>query len=111
MAINLVLASALRGDRDRAVALMRQPGGVRRRSRSTTGAYVVQLSARRNETEARASFDTLQARYPRVLAGRQPIIGRADLRQRGVFFRAAVGPFTTIAEGNRRCGRSACAVS
>ena len=66
--------------------------------------YVVQISARRNETEARASFDTLQARYPRVLSGRQPIIRRADLGERGVFFRAAVGPFATIAEGNQLCG-------
>jgi Flp pilus assembly protein TadD len=65
--------------------------------------YLVQITARRSEGDAKASFDVLQARYPAALAGREPIIRRTDLGERGVFFRAQVGPFSTISEGAQLC--------
>jgi hypothetical protein len=39
-----------------------------------------------------------------VLGGRQPIIRRADLGEKGVFYRAQVGPFGTIDLANQLCG-------
>jgi Flp pilus assembly protein TadD len=65
--------------------------------------FVVQVSAWSNEAAARASFEALQARAPKALEGRQPIIRRADLGERGIVFRTQVGPFATLAEGTRLC--------
>jgi cell division septation protein DedD len=67
------------------------------------GHYVVQISAQRSETEAEASFRSLQTKYPSVLGGRQPIINRADKGEKGIFYRAQIGPFGTIDEANQLC--------
>jgi len=68
-----------------------------------TGHYLVQLSAQRSETEAEASFRSLQTKYPNVLGGRQPIINRADKGEKGIFYRAQLGPFGTAEEANQLC--------
>jgi hypothetical protein len=46
----------------------------------------------------------LQVKYQKIFGERQPFIRRSDLRERGVYFRALVGPFATIAEANQFCG-------
>ena len=56
-------------------------------SNGGTGAYVVQLSSQKSESEAQASFRALQAKYPSALSDRSPIIRRADLGAKGVFDR------------------------
>jgi SPOR domain len=68
------------------------------------GNYVVQISSQRSEAEAQSSFRTLQAKYPNVLGSRQPIIRRADLGGKGIYYRAQVGPFATADEANQVCG-------
>jgi hypothetical protein len=73
------------------------------RAAAPAGGYVVQLSAQRSEEEAQASFRALQTKYPAVLGSRQPLISRADLGDKGVFYRARVGPFPTIGEANQVC--------
>jgi len=70
---------------------------------SEAGHYVVQVSAQRNEAEAEASFRSLQAKYPSVLAGRKAMINRADKGEKGIFYRAQIGPFTTMADANQLC--------
>lgn len=72
-------------------------------ARATSGGYVVQVTAQKSEAEAQASFRALQAKYPSVLGGRQPLIRRADLGERGVYYRAQVGPFSAN-EANELCG-------
>jgi hypothetical protein len=67
------------------------------------GGYVVQLSSQRSEEEAQASFRALQAKYPNVIGSRQPLISRADLGDKGVFYRARVGPFANIGEATQFC--------
>jgi SPOR domain len=67
------------------------------------GHYVVQVSAQRSETEAESSFRSLQTKYPSVLGGRQPLINRADKGDKGIFYRAQVGPFATVDEANTLC--------
>ncbi len=74
------------------------------RSQVPAGSYVVQLSAQRSEEEAQASFRALQAKYPAVLGSRQPLIRRADLGEKGVFYRAQVGPFATQDQASQFCG-------
>src|SRR5262249_43040026 len=68
------------------------------------GGYVVQLYSGRSEAEAQDQFKALQAKYQGVLGDRQPIIRRADLGEKGVYYRAQVGPFRTIDQANHLCG-------
>jgi cell division septation protein DedD len=68
------------------------------------GAYVVQVSAQKTEDEARASYQALQQKYPSVLGSRQANIRRADLGDKGVYYRAQIGPFTTADQANTVCG-------
>jgi cell division septation protein DedD len=70
---------------------------------SGTGGFVVQLSSQKSESEALASFRSLQAKFPNELGGRQPIIRRADLGSKGVFYRTVVGPFASAHEASQFC--------
>jgi hypothetical protein len=67
------------------------------------GSYVVQVAAQKSEGEAQASWQTLQQRYSNVLGGQQAQIRRVDLGERGVYYRAQVGPFTTRAQASEVC--------
>jgi hypothetical protein len=66
------------------------------------GGFVVQLSAQRSEAEAQAAFRTLQAKYA-VLSGRDPLIRRKDLGEKGIFFAAQVGPFGVKSDADQLC--------
>jgi hypothetical protein len=70
---------------------------------SSTGGFVVQLSSQKSEGEAQSSFRSLQAKFPNELGGREPIIRRADLGSKGVFFRTMVGPFASAQEASQFC--------
>jgi hypothetical protein len=64
---------------------------------------LVQLSSQKTEAEAAASFHSLQAKFPNELGGRRPVIRRADLGSKGVFYRTMVGPFASGQEANEFC--------
>ena len=68
------------------------------------GGYLVQVSSQRSEADAQATFRTLQGKYPDVLGSHQPLIRRADLGEKGVYYRAMVGPFGTPEEASQFCG-------
>jgi len=70
---------------------------------SASGGYVVQLSSQTSESEALSSFRSLQAKFPNELGGRQPIIRRADLGSKGVFYRTLVGPFASADDAHQFC--------
>ena len=70
---------------------------------ATGGGYTVQVSSQRSEEEAQSTFRDLQAKYPNVLGGRAPIIRRADLGAKGIFFRTMVGPFASADEATELC--------
>ncbi len=72
-------------------------------SASAGGGYAVQVTSQRSEADAQASFRSLQAKYPNQLGGRGPIIRRADLGDKGVHYRAFVGPFASKEEAARMC--------
>ena len=55
-----------------------------------TGGYLVQVSSQRSEADAQASYRALQAKYSQ-LKSHQPIIRRADLGSKGIYYRAMVG--------------------
>jgi cell division protein FtsN len=68
------------------------------------GGYMVQVSSQRSEADAQASFRALQGKFPAVLGTQSPSIKRADLGEKGVYYRAMVGPFGTSEEASQFCG-------
>jgi hypothetical protein len=70
---------------------------------SSSGGTLVQLSSQKTEAEATSSFRSLQAKFPDELGGKNPIIRRADLGTKGVFYRTMVGPFASVQEANQFC--------
>jgi hypothetical protein len=68
------------------------------------GGYVVQVSSQRSEADAQSSYRALQGKFPSVLASRPPLIKRADLGDKGVYYRAMVGPFGSPDEASQFCG-------
>jgi hypothetical protein len=68
------------------------------------GGYLVQVSSQKNEADAQASYRVLQGKYPAVLGSRSPVIKRADLGDKGVYYRAMVGPFGSHDEASQFCG-------
>jgi cell division septation protein DedD len=67
------------------------------------GAFLVQVSSQRSEDSALTTFRDLQARYPAILGSYQAVIQRADLGERGVYYRVRVGPFSGD-DAERLCG-------
>jgi hypothetical protein len=91
-----------------AVAPAQRPAPAARTAARTSagggeGGYLVQVSSQRSESDARASFRTLQGKFPNQLGERQAVIRRADLGDKGVFYRAQVGPFGTVDEASKLC--------
>lgn len=70
---------------------------------SDTGKYKVQLGAYGSEKEAVAAFSRMQKKFS-ILSGRDPIVVRADLGAKGVFYRLRVGGFADAAEAKKFCG-------
>lgn len=61
---------------------------------TASGGMMVQVSSQRSEAAAQATFKDLQSRYPGILGNYQLNVQRADLGDRGIFYRARVGPFS-----------------
>jgi hypothetical protein len=70
----------------------------------SSGSFVVQVSSQRSEADAQASYRALQGKFPSVLGSRAPLIKRADLGDKGVYYRAMVGPFASSEEAAQVCG-------
>jgi hypothetical protein len=69
-----------------------------------SGGYLVQVSSKRTESDAKTSYQELQDEFPALLGSRGPMIKRADLGDKGVYYRAMVGPFGTPDEASQFCG-------
>jgi len=67
------------------------------------GGYTVQVTSQRSEADAQTEFKSLQAKFPGQLGSRQPIIHRADLGDKGTFYRALVGPFASSEAAAAMC--------
>ena len=61
------------------------------------------MSSQKSEADAQASYRALQGKYPSVLGSRSPVIKRADLGDKGVYYRAMVGPFGSPDEASQFC--------
>ncbi len=67
------------------------------------GGYTVQVTSQRSEADAQTEFKALQAKFPGQLGNHQPIIHRADLGDKGTFYRALVGPFASSEAAAAMC--------
>lgn len=66
------------------------------------GGYLVQVSSQRSEGEAQAAFASLQAKYPGQLGGKQAVIRKVELGEKGTYYRAMVSA-GDAAEANQLC--------
>ncbi len=67
------------------------------------GSYVVQVASQKTEQEAQTAWQQVQQRYASVLGGQQAQIRRANLGERGTFYRAQLGPFNDRARASEIC--------
>ena len=67
--------------------------------------FVVQVSSQKNEDSARASFASMQSRFPQVLSGYSPSIKAVSLGNKGTFYRVRVGPMASRDDASALCGR------
>jgi len=75
-----------------------------RTARSAGRDYLVQVSSQKNEADVQASYRALQNKFPAALGSRPPVIKRADLGAKGIYYRTMVGPFGSTEEAVRFCG-------
>jgi hypothetical protein len=68
-----------------------------------SGGYMVQVSSQRSEADAQASYRAIQSKFPNVLGSRPASIRRADLGEKGIYYRAMVGPFAVAEEAGQLC--------
>lgn len=68
-----------------------------------TGAYRVQLGAVRSEDAAEGEWARLRKRYPELLAKLELVVTRADLGDKGVFYRLRAGPLSDQAAARKLC--------
>ncbi len=66
------------------------------------GAYLVQLGAYRSDAEAHAAWKKIQKQHP-ALSGHEPSVVKADLGQRGVYYRLRAGGFADAGTAKGFC--------
>ncbi|MEP9377640.1 SPOR domain-containing protein [Aquabacter sp. CN5-332] len=70
---------------------------------TASGNYVVQVSSQKSEADAMGSWKVLQSRYPQLLGSYKATVRRADLGDKGIYYRAQVGPFATRDDATNLC--------
>lgn len=106
--------NAVETQKDQRTASIKRPAPA---AVASDGSYVVQISARRSQQDALAAFSGLQAKYSDVLSGYRPLIQKADLGAKGVYYRLRVGPMASKETASSVCGQlkakglSSCFVS
>ena len=67
------------------------------------GGYLVQVSSQRSEADAETAYRSIQSKYSSVLGGQPHTVRRADLGDKGVYYRAMVGPFASREQAIQLC--------
>lgn len=70
---------------------------------TASGAWQAQLAAFRDEASAREAWVAAQKKLPDILGGQQPDIVRADLGDRGVYYRLRTGDFASKSAAEAFC--------
>ncbi len=84
------------------VAVPETPPAVQPRA---DGRFVIQIAAFRDQVQAAAGFARLRTAHPDLVAGLTPDVERADLGERGVYYRLRVGAFETKDAAAALCTR------
>ena len=69
---------------------------------AASGNYTVQVSSQRSEAQAQAAYKSLQQKHPSLFGPQSARILRADLGDKGVYYRVRVGPMAR-AQANQFC--------
>ena len=85
------------------VAAPAQTAPARTAQPASSGSYAVQVSSQRSEADAQTAFRSLQAKYPTQLGGRQALIHKVELGEKGTYYRAMVGPFASASDASTLC--------
>jgi len=72
-------------------------------ARAPDGRFVVQLAAMRSQAEANARYAALRQRHGDLLGGYGPLIQRANLGDRGIYYRLRVGPIADKRTASKLC--------
>jgi cell division septation protein DedD len=67
--------------------------------------YVVQVASKKNQTEALASFADIQQKYPNLLGSYRPMVQKADLGAKGVWYRLRIGPIADKTSASKLCSQ------
>ncbi|MCP4936598.1 MAG: hypothetical protein GY927_20960 [bacterium] len=65
--------------------------------------FVVQVTSRSSQTSALAAFADMQQKYPNLIGAYAPDIQRADLGNKGIWYRLRVGPVTSKVAASDLC--------
>ena len=71
---------------------------------ATGGNWVVQLLASRSEADAKTAWKTISGKHATILGGHGLDIQKADLGDKGTFYRVRAAGFETKAEAAKACG-------
>ncbi len=72
---------------------------------SVDGRFVIQIAAFRDQVQAAAGFARLRTAHPDLMAGLTPDVERADLGERGIYYRLRVGAFESKDAAAALCTR------
>lgn len=103
--VNLMMVGAAPGTAVRSAASPPSPVATPAMTTSIAGGHVVQLTARRSEEQAREAFVGLKRRFPSILGPYQPNVLRADLGDRGIYYRVRIGPMSQRSDAISLCER------
>jgi cell division septation protein DedD len=67
--------------------------------------FVVQVGSKQNQTEALATFADMQQKYPTLLASYRPMVQKADLGSKGVWYRLRIGPIVDKTAAAKLCSQ------
>lgn len=68
-----------------------------------TGSHLLQIGAFRSEAEATGQWSSLQGKLGSYLDGKSNDIERADLGDKGIYYRLRIGPFASADEAKTYC--------
>ena len=71
----------------------------------TPQSFLLQLYSVQSEERANSGWERLKAQHGELLTGLAPDIQRADLGERGVFYRLRIGPFTDRPSAEALCAQ------
>ena len=65
----------------------------------------MQVGSKQNQTEALATFADMQQKYPTLLANYRPMVQKADLGAKGVWYRLRIGPIVDKTAAAKLCSQ------